>query len=150
MTLPQLWAILGILFLIAELVSVSFVFAFLGVGALVTALFSWVGLTEGVAGQLLTFSVVTVATLAFGRKPLKSWFRNRGRGRDYVEYVGDRATVTKTIPAQGEGRIAYRGTEWIAVSENQVSIGAGQMVVIRQMDGIRAVVTAVTENQVTL
>ncbi|MGA0558141.1 NfeD family protein [Larkinella sp. VNQ87] len=140
MTLLQLWAILGLLFLVAELFSVSFVFAFVSVGALVTALLTWVGVTPEVSGQLLCFSVVTILSLVVGRKPLRRWFEAKTKKQEYTEYIGDRANVTQTIPAHGEGRIFYRGTEWIAVSETEESILAGKPVVIRRMDGIRAVV----------
>ncbi|MFC5409065.1 NfeD family protein [Larkinella bovis] len=142
MTLLQIWAILGLLFLVAELVSISFVFAFLGVGALTTALCTWMGLTPDISAQLLCFSVVTIITLVAGRKPLRRWFESRTKKQEYREYVGDRATVVQTIPAHGEGRIFYRGTEWIAVSDTDESILAGKPVVIKRMDGIRAIVTS--------
>ncbi|GAB3334651.1 hypothetical protein GCM10027299_43020 [Larkinella ripae] len=150
MTLPQIWAILGLAFLIAELVSVGFVFAFLGVGALVTALLTWFGVTPEISGQLLSFSAVTLITLVAGRKPLRRWFESRTKKQEYKEYVGDRAKVTQTIPAHGEGRIFYRGTEWIAVSETDESILAGIQVVIRRMDGIRAVVFKMNNEELTM
>ncbi|MFD1141279.1 NfeD family protein [Larkinella insperata] len=143
MTPSQIWAVLGLLFLIAEMVSISFVFAFLSAGALVTALLTWLGLTSDVSAQLLCFSVVTIIALVAGRKPLRRWFESRTKKQEYVEYVGDRANVTQTIPAHGEGRIFYRGTEWIAISETDESILSGRQVVIKRMDGIRAVVNQV-------
>ena len=139
-TWPQLWVVLGILFLIAELLSVSFVFAFLSVAAFVTALVTWLGVTPGVSTQLFAFAAVTLLTLVTGRKPLRRWFESRTRKQEYVESVGDKATVVETIPASGEGRIFYRGTEWTAVSENDESIMAGRPVVIRRMEGSRVIV----------
>ncbi|GAB3893005.1 hypothetical protein GCM10028803_06650 [Larkinella knui] len=139
-TWPQLWVLLGILFLIAELLSVSFVFTFLSVGAFVTALVTVLGITPNLTTQLFCFAVVTVLTLVTGRKPLRRWFESRTKKQEYIESVGDKATVTETIPASGEGRIFYRGTEWAAVSEHHESIMAGQAVVIRRMEGSRAVV----------
>jgi len=143
LTWPQLWLALGFLFLIAELINLSFVFVFLSVGAFATALLAWIGVTPGLNSQLLLFVLVTLVTLVGGRKPLRHWFEARTKKQEYVEYVGDQATVTRTIPATGEGRIAYRGTEWIAISERKESILAGQHVVIRRMDGIRAIVELV-------
>ncbi|GAB3256380.1 hypothetical protein GCM10027347_18160 [Larkinella harenae] len=139
-TWPQLWVLLGLLFLIAELLSISFVFAFLSVGALTTALLTVLGLTPDLSLQLFCFAVVTILTLVTGRKPLRRWFEARTKKQEYVESVGDQATVIETIPVHGEGRIFYRGTEWAAVSKNAASIIAGQSVIIRRMDGSRAVV----------
>ena len=143
LTSPQLWLALAFLFLIAELIHISFVFVFLGLGALATALLAWLGLTPHINSQLLSFAIITVATLIIGRRPLRHWFDAKTKKQEYVEYVGDQATVTQTIPAIGEGRIAYRGTEWIAVSDRQEAILVGQHVVIRRMDGIRAIVDLV-------
>ncbi|MGM9511576.1 NfeD family protein [Larkinella sp. GY13] len=139
-TWPQLWVVLGILFLIAELLSVSFVFAFLSVGAFVTALVTWLGVTPEVSAQLFAFAAITLLTLVTGRKPLRRWFESRTRKQEYVESVGDKATVVETIPASGEGRIFYRGTEWTAVSDNDESIMAGRPVVIKKMEGSRIIV----------
>ena len=139
-TWPQFWVLLGILFLIAELLSISFVFAFLSVGAFVTALTSWLGLTPELPAQLFGFAAVTLLTLVTGRKPLRRWFDSRTKKQEYVESVGDKAVVTETIPASGEGRIFYRGTEWTAVSQHHESIMAGRQVVIKKMDGIRIIV----------
>ncbi|RRB00739.1 NfeD family protein [Larkinella rosea] len=149
-TWPQLWVLLGILFLIAELLSVSFVFAFLSVGAFITALATVLGVTPDLENQLFCFAAVTVLTLLMGRKPLRRWFDSRTRKQEYVESVGDKATVTETIPASGEGRIFYRGTEWAAVSENDESIMAGKPVVIRRMEGSRAVVLLMNNEQLTM
>lgn len=140
MSLPAIWAILGVLFLIAELISISFVFAFLGAGALLTALCAWTGLTPTLPGQLLCFALVSVGALALFRKPVRDRFNRRSREGEYSEFVGDAATVIRAIPPDGEGRISYRGTEWIALSESETVIPAGRQVVIRRLDGIRVVV----------
>ncbi len=54
----QIWIIIGVAMLIAELLSVSFVFLFLSVGAFVTALLVWSGVMPMVNAQLFCFSVV--------------------------------------------------------------------------------------------
>jgi len=140
LTLPQLWAVLGLLFLIAELLSISFVFVFLGVGALVTALTSWLGITPAVNAQLLCFSLVTVGSLALFRRSLRTWFRQRSQQGGFDEHTGQRVTVSQTIPSQGEGRVTYRGSEWIAISETGLPIAAGHAVTIQRLDGIKVVV----------
>lgn len=144
LTLPEFWAIAGLAFLIIELLTVSFVFVFLSVGAIVTALTSWIGLTTGLNSQLLCFAVVSIVSMLAFRRSARRWFNGRKQGEGYVEYIGDRAKVTLTIPANGEGRISYRGAEWIARSGTGQTIGEGASVVIRQLDGIRLIVEAET------
>jgi membrane protein implicated in regulation of membrane protease activity len=48
--------------------------------------------------------------------------------------------VISDIPAHGEGRIFYRGAEWMAVSNNNVPIEAGSKVTIVKADGIKLLV----------
>lgn len=137
-----LWAILGILLLIAEIISTTFVFAFFSMGAFVVALTTWLGFTDTLASQLFIFSVVSLVMLGLFRQRARGWFNRPLLHKEYVENVGEQATVTKPIPANGEGRIAYRGTEWTARASHGEAIGEGQKVVIQQMEGIKVVVKA--------
>jgi len=127
--------------LIAELLSVTFVFLFLSVGAFVTAILSWAGLTPTVNSQLFCFSVVSVLSLLALRKPLLQFSRRKNKSLEYSEYVGDKATVVQTIPSDGEGRVFYRGTEWIALTQKGHPIAMGSSVVIKQLDGIKLIVS---------
>lgn len=136
----QLWIIIGAAMLIAELLSVSFVFAFLSLGALVTAILTWMGMLPAISAQLLCFSIVSVASLFGLRKPLKALIK-RDKSLEYSEYVGDKATVVKAIPLQGEGRIFYRGTEWIAIAKDGQEIHKGKQVIIKELDGIKLIVS---------
>lgn len=139
----NVWIIVAALTLIVELVSVSVVFIFFTIGGLVTALLTWLGVIDGINAQLLCFSLVSVLSLVLLRKPFKLWLKKSKSGTEYSEYLGDKATVIKAIPAQGEGRVFYRGTEWIALSENNEAIEAGKSVVIQALDGIKLIVKEV-------
>jgi hypothetical protein len=90
--------------------------------------------------QLLAFSVISVLALVFFRKQAKHLLRNRGKHSEYNEYAGETAMVIKDIPAEGEGKIYYRGAEWIALSVKNTPIEAGSKVVIRKTDGIKLLV----------
>jgi membrane protein implicated in regulation of membrane protease activity len=73
------------------------------------------------------------------RKPLKALIK-RDKSLEYSEYVGDKDTVVKAIPLQGEGRIFYRGTEWIAIAKDGQEIHKGTQVIIKELDGIKLIV----------
>ncbi|MFN3383047.1 MAG: NfeD family protein [Runella zeae] len=139
-TPTQIWVIIGTAMLIAELLSVTFVFAFLSVGAFVTAILTWVGLTPTINAQLFCFSIVSVMSLFALRKPLRGLLKRNDKSLEYSEYVGDKATVVERIPSEGEGKVFYRGTEWIALAENRQDILPGQSVTIKQLDGIKLIV----------
>ena len=141
LSLSQIWLILAGLALIAEFMSVGFVFIFFSIGGLVTALLSWIGIANDITSQVICFSIVSIGSLLLLRKPLQDLFRQNGHNVTYSEYLGDVATVIKDIPASGEGRVFFRGTEWIALSEKNVPIVEGSKVIIKQLDGIKLIVS---------
>ncbi|GAB2802650.1 NfeD family protein [Rhabdobacter roseus] len=140
LSLPQIWLIVGLLMLVAELISVALVFVFFAAGALLTALLASLGVLPSLEWQLLGFSVISVLSLALLRKHAKKLFHPRGKLQEYNEYAGETAMVIKDIPASGEGKIFYRGAEWTALSATHTAIIAGSKVIIRRTEGIKLVV----------
>ncbi len=126
--------------LVAELVSVALVFVFFAAGALITALLASVGVLPDLNTQLFAFSLISVLALVFLRKQAKNLLSRRKNQVEYNEYAGETAMVVKDIPASGEGKIYYRGAEWIALSATHSLIEAGSKVIIRETDGIKLIV----------
>ncbi|MBN8706895.1 MAG: NfeD family protein [Bacteroidetes bacterium] len=139
---PELiWAILGIVLLALELVTFTFILSFFGIGAILTALTTWTGLTPEISSQLGVFSVTSLLAVFLFRKTAKKMFA--GTNDRVPEYVGEKVTVLKEIPVDGEGVIAYRGSEWIAFSDHTESISEGSKVEIFAIEGIRVKVKPV-------
>ncbi len=140
LSLPQIWLIIGLVMLVAELLSVFLVFIFFAVGASVTALLAFLGVIPGLEMQIVTFSVISLISLLAFRKHARRLLDSRGKSLEYSEFVGETAMVVRDIPVEGEGKIYYRGAEWKAVSLDQNAILAGSKVVITRTDGIVLVV----------
>jgi membrane protein implicated in regulation of membrane protease activity len=136
-----IWAIVGVVLIIIELMSVTFVFAFFGVGALIVSLTTWVGITPELNSQLVVFSVSSLLLLFALRKTAKKLFF--GHHDVPPVYKGEKVKVVKAIPVGGEGAISYRGSDWIAFSESRELIPEGSTVEIVSFEGIRAKVTPV-------
>ncbi len=139
----QIWLIVAVLALILELLSVSFFFMFLAVGAAATALLTWLGVTPGPVGQFICFSLVSLVSTALFRRYTVRFFGRNEKVDEYRDFVGHRATVVEAIPSRGEGRINYRGTLWIAMTEDGSALPEGTAVVVKRMEGIKAVVAPV-------
>jgi inner membrane protein len=132
----QIWAIIGMILIIADVFGLTFFLFFLGIGAFATSVSTWLGLTPGLWGQFACFALsFLVATLLFRRALRKMCSRNAGPG-EYSEYAGQRALVSVAIPAGGEGRVTYGGSEWPASSGNGGEILAGTAVVIAGLENI--------------
>ena len=76
MSAPLLWFLLGIAFLLIELMAPTLVLIFFGAGAWVTACVALLGLSLN--WQLVTFIFVSLFTLLFLRRPFARRFRRPG------------------------------------------------------------------------
>jgi membrane protein implicated in regulation of membrane protease activity len=134
----EIWVILGVALLVIEIFSVSFFAIFFGVGALVTALITYFGLTTEVVPQIITFLAVSIGALLVFRKQILESFSKKGE--QYSELLNEKAKVSVAIPAKGEGKVFYRGADWIAGALSESAIDKGATVLIRKVDGIRLMV----------
>ncbi|ADQ17267.1 protein of unknown function DUF107 [Leadbetterella byssophila DSM 17132] len=132
------WVVIGIALLIVEILSVSFYSIFFGIGGLVTALFVYIGLADEISAQLLVFGIASMASLFIFRKKLVELFDKNAK--DFKEIVDDFAKVSSPIPPHGEGKVYYRGADWIAYSDAEHSIDKDARVKIRKIDGIKLIV----------
>ncbi|MGR3810130.1 NfeD family protein [Jiulongibacter sp. NS-SX5] len=134
----EIWAIAGVLLLVGELVATSFFLMFFGLGALASSLLTYLDVTPTLPGQIIAFCVVSLGSMLLFRKQFKEMFFRKGE--NYSEMLNERAKVSVDIPAKGEGKVFFRGADWIAENIHQASIAAGEQVIIRKIDGIRLLV----------
>lgn len=138
-----LWVVVAVACGIIEVLSVSFVFLMLGVGALAGAVVAAAG--GGAYPQVGVFAVVSVVLLMAVRPFLK--------GRLYQSTPDVRTNTDALIGAGGyalstitvrDGRARLRGAEWSARSQAG-TIPEGAPVVIIGIDGATAIVAPSTE-----
>ncbi|AWV99008.1 NfeD family protein [Arcticibacterium luteifluviistationis] len=134
----EIWVILGVIFLLIEIFSVSFFAIFFGIGGLATALLTYLELTNDLVTQIIAFLLVSVGTLLVFRKQILAAFSKNSE--NYTELVNEKANVSADIPAKGEGKVFYRGSDWIAESVTDIAIPKGATVLIKKVDGIRLIV----------
>ncbi|KAF0160226.1 MAG: hypothetical protein FD159_33 [Syntrophaceae bacterium] len=135
------WAVLGLLLLIAEVATLSFILCFIGLGALIVALTIWLGITPSFSSQLIVFSGSSLLLMLLLRKTAKKLFA--GHTDAPPDYAGQKVKVVKAIPDGGEGTIRYRGSDWIAFSDTPQTISEGTVVQIETIEGIRVKVKPV-------
>lgn len=137
-SLVYVWATIGIILIIADLITLTFFLFFLGIGALVTALCTWTGFTPGIDSQLICFAASSLITMVLFRGMVKKMFGKKGGGdTEYSQLVGQKARVSATIPAGHEGKVSYRGSDWIAFSDSMKDIPEGAFVTIEGVEGIK-------------
>ncbi|MBX2951274.1 MAG: NfeD family protein [Leadbetterella sp.] len=134
----SIWIVVGVALLIAEILSVSFYSIFFGIGALVTALFIYMGFADDITTQLVIFGIASMGSLLIFRQRLLEVFNKNAK--EFKEIVDDFAQVSAPIPPHGEGKVFYRGADWIAYSDAEQSIEKNSRVKIRRVDGIKLIV----------
>lgn len=142
------WLGFGILLLIVEMLSGTFFFLFLGVGALLVAALTWLANLGGLA-QAVLFGLSALVAVA-------AWWKLRPNPDDRVEqlagakdlnnrlarYVGREADLVEPVH-NGEGRIRLDDTLWFVMSGSELP--AGTRVRVVGVEGMRLHVEAATK-----
>lgn len=132
-THPVLWAIAGVVLIIAELFVPSFLIVFFGAAALVVALLTAIGLLGSVTAQLVTFAVVSVVSIVFLRARFQKTFlghsSNVNDRNDPLDLVKGARVRALSAFVDGEGTVSHRGASWRARSEETIAPGDSLWVV---------------------
>lgn len=128
------WFIAGIILMLLEFLLPGFVIFFFGIGAIITALFTWSGAIESTSLQFIVFIVTSVLSLVLLRNKGKKYFRGNVSEADEAgmlsdDIIGEKVIVTEEInPAKLTGKVELHGTMWNAVSD--IIIVEGELVEI--------------------
>ena len=121
------WILLGLVLAAIELATPGgFFFLFFAIAALIVGLLEVVGLLESDAAQWALFSAVSIACLAFFRKPLLERM-NQAEVKEAVDsLVGELAVAIGAIPSGQHGRAELRGTTWTVRNVDALTVAAGE------------------------
>ncbi len=131
METSYIWIILGIVLLVAEMMTTSIFLIFISLGCFAAALTDLVqpnntALELGVAG------VVSVLGAVFLRKPLqKKLLKDLNLKAD----VGREIQIENGIQAHQTTRVSYQGTTWQATNLDDSELKTGDRAVIVGIDG---------------
>jgi membrane protein implicated in regulation of membrane protease activity len=134
-----LWAVLGLVLVIAEIFTTGFVLLWFGVGALCAALADIAGL--GYPLQFLVFFAVSVALTAASRTIFASHFVRSKEGgglRTGADSLPGKVgtVVTSSRGALQEGAVKVFGSTWTAYpTEGEPPLEAGDRVVVERIQG---------------
>ncbi|MDX9929002.1 MAG: NfeD family protein [Bacteroidales bacterium] len=141
LTRPELiWFIIGLIFLILELMLPGFVIFFFGVGAWITSLVCLVS-NPGTNLQIIIFALTSVLALVALRRLLKKKFFDSREGNTVLlddEFTGRKAIALTSFGKGSRGKVEYKGTSWPASSEHEIA--AGETVLIVSKESINLIV----------
>ena len=133
------WAVLGLVLIIAEVFTPGFVLLWFGVGALAAALASFLG--AGLAAQFVVFISLSSLLTALSRTIFVNYFTGRdepgGLKVGAAKLPGQVGTVvTSSQGALNAGAVKVFGSVWTAYpAEGEPPLEAGDRVVVESLQG---------------
>ena len=143
----QFWLIASGIFFIAEIITTGFLVFWLGIAGLITMCISFLTHNLMIQGSIF---VILSAILILATKPFVKKFvdkKNNSKKTNAFSIIGKTALVIKDIDSiNGVGQIKVDGEIWSAEGVNGSNIEKGTKVKIKQIDGVRAIVTPISNN----
>lgn len=130
-----IWLVIAVILLIVELGTGGFYIICFAIGAIITAILSIFFSTNW---QLLIFVLASLVSV-FLVRPLFLKLTNKNgveRKSNADAIIGRIGTVSKTIEANGYGRIALDGDDWKACATDDKEIPAGTSVIVVDRDSV--------------
>ena len=143
----QFWLIASGIFFIAEIITTGFLVFWLGIAGLITMCISF--FTDNLMIQASVF-VILSAVLILATKPFVKKFVNKKGNTEKTNafsIIGKTAIVIKDIDSiNGVGQIKVDGEVWSAEGVDGSNIEKGTKVEVKEIDGVRAIVTPISNN----
>lgn len=133
-----IWAIITVVALIAETITVDFLFMMFAAGTLAATIVSVLS-EDALVLQIVVFGIVSVLGIAFVRPWARRHINDSSRGESNVyALAGQTAHALSEVSFKG-GRVKVGGDVWSAKTYGP-AIAEGSTVVIRSIEGARVIV----------
>ena len=135
-----IWGVLFVVFLVAEIATVSYVSIWFAVASLVSFIVSLCG--GSLALQIILFVIVSVAFF-FATRPLVNRFLGEKKQPTNADSViGMKGVVRHEIDnLKLDGRVYVNGLDWAARSANDTVISEGAIVTVEKIEGVTLIVS---------
>ncbi len=133
----EFWIVLGIFFIIAELLTGGFFLLSLGLGSFLAAILNY--FNYDIQVQIIGFIILTIIFIILSRPLYNRLNKNIPDKKSNTErLIGLNGKVTEDINPHKSGFIKVKGEIWKAISEENIS--KGETVEILKIDGVKLVV----------
>lgn len=125
---PQfIWIIVGIILILLEFIVPGLIIFFFGAGAIFTGVLCMMfDIPVGI--QFVIFGLSSIGSLMLLRNKFSAVFHgkvsNGGKEDDFDEIIGQKCKVVVEISTDSPGKIDFRGTNWNAVSDENIPINS--------------------------
>lgn len=136
------WAVMLVVFVIAESATAQLVCIWFAVGSLFSLIVSL--FTDSITIQLVTFIVVSIVLLLLTRPFLRRFINTKHIATNADAFIGKEGFSTEEINnLRNKGRVLIDGLSWAARSQNEEIIPSQTKIVICKIEGVTAFVRVV-------
>lgn len=141
------WLIVAGIFFIIEIATVGFLVFWLGIGALLAMVTSFI--TSNIIVQTVIFVVSSCILIPF-TKPLADKFSSKKSVQtNSYSLINKHGIVTADInPIEGIGQVKVNGEIWSAKTDDESAIAKGTEIEVLKIDGVKLVVSPLKVNSV--
>ncbi len=134
------WLILAVVLIVVEASTYSLISVWLALGALVAVIPALIW-SDAIWLQFAVFIVVSAISLALTRKFVKKVLKYNPEPTNADQVVGKSAVVKEEIDNIHEsGKVTVMGLEWTARSADDSVITVGEVVTIKEINGVKLIV----------
>lgn len=132
------WAVLGIACMVIEVhLTQDFTLFCVGVAAFIVTAVAAFAVDLPFWSHWLLFSALSVVVLLTVRKPLLGRLRpDRGRDADFDYLLGEVATPSEDLAANGVGKAELRGSVWTVRNTEPTNLSKGQRCRVTRIEGL--------------
>ena len=145
--LPQwvIWLIVAGVFFIGEIITTGFLIFWLGIGAILAMLISFV--TDNVLIQIAVFVITSIILIVLTKPFVKKFVDKKSVATNSYSLIGRKAIVIENIDfAEAKGKVKINGEVWSAKATNDENIPKGTEVEITEITGVKLVVKPCNKN----
>lgn len=142
---PFYWLIALAVFLVIEIITLGLTTIWFAGGSLIAFVASLFGVP--IVVQIVLFFIVSFILLFFTRPLVEKHLNNNREKTNVNSMIGKEGKVTEEIDNFNQkGTIIVNGLEWTARSiEDGITIPNGSKVIVKDVQGVRAIVSRVSE-----
>ena len=137
-----IWLILAGVFVIGEVLTAGFLIFWLGIASLIAMAVSFV--TDNIIIQTTVFLISSVILILATKPLVKKFAKVETTKTNAFSLIDKKGIVTKDISSiNSTGQVKVEGELWSATGENDIEISKGTEVKIKEIKGVKLIVTPI-------
>ena len=137
-----IWLILAGVFVIGEVLTAGFLIFWLGIASLIAMAVSFI--TDNIIIQTTVFLISSVILILATKPLVKKFAKVETTKTNAFSLIDKKGIVTKDISSiNSTGQVKVEGELWSATGENDMEISKGTEVKIKEIKGVKLIVTPI-------